>query len=413
MDREEGAGSMHEQLTINRGAATLSEAKQQIRWPLVFWILLTAAGTVVMQWIYVFEPIPMVFFGGLILLHTSLLWHFEALTKQRSWLYFAVQSLIIHGAAFLVPIGCPVLLIGLNPVLFAQTMVLSSSMRRMVTGGLMYYSLYGITLSYIYGNNHLELLFPMYILMTVVIGFLTNLFLRLVRVQHRTQTFLMELKAAHEKVEELTVANERQRMARDLHDTLAQGLAGLIMKLDAVNAHLSMKRYNRAQDIVGLSMEQAKRTLAEARQVIDDLRAVSNGNYDFGQAVREEIKRYEQTTFIRVHLDLNEKIRLSKLLTEHCFQIVKECLSNVAKHAEADHVWVWMDEMDSNVRLEVFDDGKGFDPGEIGKQAGHYGLIGIEERVRIIGGTLKISSGGDGTVVRIDIPLEKGETDEP
>jgi two-component system, NarL family, sensor histidine kinase YdfH len=401
---------MQVEVKVNEGAATLSAAIRQIRLPMIGWIVLTTVGTLMLQWLYAFELVNTLLFGGLIVLHTSLVWYFEELTQKRPLLYFIVQALIIHGSAFLVPKGCPVLLIGLNPVLFGQTIVRSLHMKRVIISGLIYYSLYGITLSYVFGNHLLELLFPMFILMTVVVGAITTLFLRLAHAHVKTQHFLAELQTAHQRVEELTIANERQRMARDLHDTLAQGLAGLVMQLDAAQAHLSMNRYTRVQEIVESSMERARKTLSEARLVIDDLRTISVKNYDFVQAVEEEVERYKQDTGVKVHLDINEKLSLSKLVTEHCFQIVKESLANTCKHAEAEHIWIWMDRVGPIIRMEIFDDGKGFATDEIGKKPGHYGLVGMQERVRIIGGILQISSGGDGTVIRLDIPLGK-ETD--
>lgn len=92
------------------------------------------------------------------------------------------------------------------------------------------------------------------------------MFFRQVHERQRIQSFLQDLQEAHKKVEELTLANERQRMARDLHDTLAQGVAGLIMRLEAADAHLSRGNTERTGEIIKQSMQQARRTLADARE---------------------------------------------------------------------------------------------------------------------------------------------------
>src|SRR5512141_2059623 len=89
------------------------------------------------------------------------------------------------------------------------------------------------------------------------------------------------------QVEDLTIANERQRIARELHDTLSQGLAGLILQLEAADAHLSNKNSEQAQTIVTNAMAQARVTLADARHAIDDLRQSSRDDLD--SALRLEI----------------------------------------------------------------------------------------------------------------------------
>ena len=96
----------------------------------------------------------------------------------------------------------------------------------------------------------------------------------------KAQELLAELEAANrrltesaDQIEDLTLANERQRMARELHDTLAQGLAGLILQLEAADSHLASGHPDRAQAIVQQAMTRARETLAESRRAIDGLRA--------------------------------------------------------------------------------------------------------------------------------------------
>lgn len=193
----------------------------------------------------------------------------------------------------------------------------------------------------------------------------TIVIVRLVKTQQRIQTHRMELQTVRRRAKDSAVSIKRRRIARELH-----------------NMHV--------------------------RLVTEILRSGPHRN-DFVQAIKEETERYERLACFRVHLDLNEKVWLSERMAEHCLPIVKECLLNAAKHAEADHVWIWMNQTDSAIRIEVFDDGKGFDRSDIGKKVSHYGLIGMKKQVRMIGGALEISSSEDGTVVRVDIPLVHGE----
>ena len=94
-----------------------------------------------------------------------------------------------------------------------------------------------------------------------------------------------KLAASAAKIESLTLQNERQRMARELHDTLAQGVAGLVLQLEAVKAHLGANRTERAAAIVDQSLSRARSTLAESRAAIDDLRAAPAS---LAEAVREK-----------------------------------------------------------------------------------------------------------------------------
>ncbi|WP_283657893.1 sensor histidine kinase [Paenibacillus sp. RC343] len=249
------------------------------------------------------------------------------------------------------------------------------------------------------------LFISMLILLTIIVAAYANLFYRQVNARIRTQNFLAELELAHQKVEELTLANERQRMARDLHDTLAQGLAGLIMQLEAIDAHLTKGSSQRAHEIVQQSMSQARKALADSRRAIDNLRSKSASEVDFADAVREEAQRFTMATGIRTALDIKIKSSVSRLLIEHGLHIISECLTNIAKHSHAKNVWINILDSQGIISIEVRDDGKGFNPDIIARQAGHYGLIGIHERVRLLGGTININSTvREGTSIKVEAP---------
>jgi len=102
--------------------------------------------------------------------------------------------------------------------------------------------------------------------------------------------------------------------------------------------------------------------------------------------------------------------QLSNTISEHCLRIITECLSNIARHAKATNVWIRIEEKDGILSLLVKDDGVGFNIDmKIGKGS-HYGLLGIQERVRIIGGKVDIDSEKDkGTNIQINIPLQGAE----
>ena len=122
-----------------------------------------------------------------------------------------------------------------------------------------------------------------------------SLYSRQTEARARAQALLSELETAHRelaeyaaRVEDLTLAAERQRMARELHDTLAQGLAGLILQLEAANSHLASGRVERAKEILVQAMTRARNTLADARRAIGDLR---QGAAVPGRFVRSRARR--------------------------------------------------------------------------------------------------------------------------
>ncbi|MBO9600737.1 MAG: sensor histidine kinase, partial [Cohnella sp.] len=332
------------------------------------------------------------------------------LIDKRPGLYFAIQGLLVFACAFFMPNGYPAALIGLFPVLIGQSIGVYF-IRMKVTLVTIYCSALFIIAVIAAGTpDELTVLSPLLILTIVVVIAYAVLFYQQVHARIRTQTFLNELELAHRKVEELTLANERQRMARDLHDTLAQGFAGLIMRLEAVDAHLTSGNAERAQHIVQQSMEHARGSLADARKAIVNLRAASGAAIDFEDSIREEASRFAEATGIvaEVRIRMNGIGSLSWMLIEHYRHIVSECITNTAKHAKAGRVVIQVDGNAERVVMQIGDDGQGFDISLIGRQPGHYGIIGIRERVRLIGGTMTITSGRAGTTVRIETPLETG-----
>jgi NarL family two-component system sensor histidine kinase YdfH len=205
-----------------------------------------------------------------------------------------------------------------------------------------------------------------------------------------------KLAASAAKIESLTLQTERQRMARELHDTLAQGVAGLVLQLEAVKTHLKAGRAERASAIVEQSLLRARSTLADSRAAIDDLRAAP---VSIIESVREKVERFEQTTGIPCELEVSvNENQLPAETTDHALNILSESLTNIARHAQATQVHVKWDIQNHNLGLEVRDNGKGFNVDQESK--GHYGLIGMHERARLTDGNLSIESGANGTCIQ-------------
>lgn len=229
----------------------------------------------------------------------------------------------------------------------------------------------------------------------------------------QAQNLLQELEVANRQlteyaaqVEDLTLANERQRMARELHDTLAQGLAGLVLQLEAIDSHLSRGNTAKAQSITQQAMDRARSTLADARRAIDDLRSGDLSDIDLETAVREETDRFTAASGIPCKVSIALPPSVPEEVSECARRVVNEALANIARYAQARNAAISLQQIDHAhaLNIEVRDDGMGFDPAQIG--AGHYGLIGLRERVQLIGGTLNIeSSPGQGTTLKAQLPI--------
>lgn len=208
-----------------------------------------------------------------------------------------------------------------------------------------------------------------------------------------------KLAAYNAKIESLTLQNERQRMARELHDTLAQGVAGLVLQLEAIKAHLKADRPERAITIVERSITRARSTLAESRAAIDDLRAVP---VNVADVVREKVEAFKQSAGVACDLELSvTENQLTPEIIDHALNIMSESLTNIARHAEATQVKVKFFVQKQTLELEVCDNGKGFDAAQEPK--GHYGLVGMHERARLTGGMLVIESNKKGSCIQFGV----------
>jgi len=370
-------------------------------------LLLGVIGTLGVRDLWRLGPVSVTVFLGLFLLHVGLFWSNTRQYENPYWLfiYYPAQAVLIVAMVNqpfasdinLTLLGSSILcLIGEVLGLFGNTF------RAMYLGTL----LFTFMAVMLYGQVGQQQFWFALSSMLVNGGFIVLLMVmfnqQLIERQkaeelaESLESANAKLAASSAKIESLTLQNERQRMARELHDTLAQGVAGLVLQLEAVKAHLASNRTERASTIVEQSITRARSTLAESRAAIDDLRAAPA---NLSEAVREKIDRFIQATGIpcEMEISVNEN-QLSPETTNHALNILSESLTNIARHAQATQAHVkWMLQ-DQNLELEVRDNGKGFDVKQ--NTSGHYGLIGMHERARLTGGMLSIESDSNGTCVQ-------------
>lgn len=228
------------------------------------------------------------------------------------------------------------------------------------------------------------------------------LYTRQAEAREQAQALADELSEYVAKVEDLTIANERQRMARELHDTLSQGLAGLILQLEAADAYLGHDRPERAREIVQQSMETARSVLGDARDAISDLRHESA---ELEDSLRLEISHFTEATGIPCTFQLDLSQPITDSVRETVIRAVAESLTNVARHAKANSSSVSVTSNEHEIKVEIKDDGIGFDPNAVA--TGHYGLLGMQERARLNRGRLEVrSEAGKGTQLVLTLPIE-------
>lgn len=350
-------------------------------------------------------PFTILFFG-----HIALHWYMPYLVTEKRWLivYLAAQIFLVN---LLIWLGQqPGLIVGLYLSLAGETMGILEDLRRSLAAIVVYLGLMGVSYGLLWGWEAMPTWLGTAVLMLVFVLIYVLLFLRQLNARAESQQLLTELRAAHsqlaeyaQQVETLTLEAERQRMARELHDTLAQGLAGLVLQLEALEAHLERGNTAKAAQIAGQAKDRARITLADARRAIDDLRTT---DFTTAEAVHQEVTRFTKATGIPCALELPPTLNLSGRSGEHVTRCVSEGLANVARHAQATQAWVHITEENGRVGIQIRDDGQGFDTdGRIPN--GHYGLLGLRERARLAGGELTIHSRqGEGTTLSMSIPTD-------
>lgn len=339
-------------------------------------------------------------------------WHSYRWVKKRVILYFVLQGLITFILANVMSGFLVLIIIGLYAFLIGQ--IIGMADRRKTFLILYLLLLLSITVLYhIHKGEYLHFLVIAVPIMIVIITYAATFFAQ-VDEKTKAQLTLERLELAHQQVEQLTLQNERQRMARDLHDTLAQGLVSLNMQLDAIHVHLAKDNTERAKEIVQQSMNRVKSTLADARSAIDDLRSKSEEIGFLKERITSLMDHFQESTgmacFLDYRLDQVPDVRTA----ENCYYIIGECIANAVKHAEAEtiSVSIWDDDK-RRLHLTVKDNGKGFDVEKGKKKRGHYGLLGIEERVRAMKGQFNIkSTTSKGTQIDITVPIQGEMQDE-
>jgi len=203
------------------------------------------------------------------------------------------------------------------------------------------------------------------------------------------------------------VLDERARLAREIHDTLAQGFVGISSQLDAVA--MSMPPGDTpSRTYLELARRMARHSLTEARRSVMDLRASALEGQDLVQAIETGTKQLAAGSGVEVLVEVTGPVKeLPPEMEQHLLRISQEAVTNVLKHAQAHRIWIKLHLEARCLFLRIVDDGRGFDQQDaFASRGGHFGLLGMRERAERLGGQMSLASHpGEGTQVEVTVPL--------
>jgi signal transduction histidine kinase len=203
------------------------------------------------------------------------------------------------------------------------------------------------------------------------------------------------------------VLQERARLAREVHDTLAQGFVGIAQQLDVVEITMPAEA-EAARSALGLARSMARHSLTEARRSLMDLRAAALEDQDLAIALQSAAHRWAANSHVSLSVDVRgDTSRVPEEVAHHVFRIAQEAVANAVNHATPAHVDVRLKIEPRQLQLDVEDDGSGFEPQTVfAAEGGSFGLIGMRERAERIDGALLVDSHpGKGTRVEVKVPL--------
>jgi two-component system NarL family sensor kinase len=210
-----------------------------------------------------------------------------------------------------------------------------------------------------------------------------------------------------EKSARLGAVEERNRLAREIHDTLAQNLTATGLQLESAEALLEADSDpERVRATLDRALSLTRSNLNEARRSVLDLRAAPLEDRSLPEALKDLVDRWETETGISARFrSVNGSRPLPPGVEAALYRVCGEALNNVSRHSGAGRVTVRLVATPESVSLNVEDDGRGFDPSRVSD--GRHGILGMRERITALGGALRLDSGpGGGTRVEATVPLE-------
>jgi signal transduction histidine kinase len=226
---------------------------------------------------------------------------------------------------------------------------------------------------------------------------------------------IIEMLAAHaaiaienarlfERSRELSVVEERNRLARELHDSVSQTLFSISLVADAAATLVERDPEQTKAKVEGLR-DMARAAMQEMRSLIFELRPAELDADGVAPTLRKHIEVLRRVYQMPIEFSEKDWVRPAPGTERGIYRIAQEALSNALKHSQASKIDVVLSARDGSVGLIIADDGKGFDPADAQIRSTKLGITSMEERAHALGGELRIHSGEDGTRVELEAPV--------
>ena len=238
----------------------------------------------------------------------------------------------------------------------------------------------------------------------LVIGYLVTSVISSQRRQRQALTHAnTQLRQYTTTLEQLAVSRERNRLARELHDTLAHHMSGMVLQLEGTKL-LWDRDLPKAKSTLEDSIATARAGLTETRRALQSLRASPLEDLGLQEAMRTLVSNMAERSALPFELDVpDDSLQLSPAVEQAVYRITQEALTNVERHAGAASIRVGITEKKHEITLTIMDDGRGFTPTRIDGDE-HFGLQGMRERAEMVGGSLHVESNlGVGTSVEFTV----------
>lgn len=380
------------------------ETLRGLRLPFMLWVIL---GTAIALYASFHEltPVDVVMVSCIAMVQIILIAVTFKKVMIRQWsmtaqiLMLMLMMFIIHG------LGSGVILLAISPILIIQAIIFEhlrwANISAIIAFGIFFLAFI------IQHNNFGYVLFYIEVasLMLLIIFLFAKNYQSSLNKQIDLRHANAELQIAYNTVDQLSTARERERIARDLHDTLLQDMTGLSMQLDVLTKLLRKGDIESVQEIADKANRLAKETLISSRQVVTAMRNKGEGNVSFQNRLDILLK----TFYSNYNLSIQRQIQTNLVLTEQravlLLRVISEALMNIVKHSQSEFALIKINEDNGDLVIQIIDYGAGFDVKQGKKRIKHFGLQGMYERVSELSGTIDVESKiGEGTTVTIRLP---------
>ena len=319
--------------------------------------------------------------------------------------YILLQIIIIIGAGMLISPGEIILYLSMLPALSIQIMSLFDIRLKTLLLLLAPAQIIVIVIQMINNGFFLALMAAeASLFLNVVFFYAWHFYHQQVSQMVKTEHILQELQITYTEVKEISQQNERNRIGRDLHDTLMQGLAGVTMQLEGIKALLANGKIDRVMTEIDKTIDLSRTSLVDARTTVYEMRQTKTKDVDLYNRLDKLTKVFYENYGLSVNIKVSANMTLPQATLDEILRIISEALTNVVKHSKTDVAIVKIS-LDDFLNIDIIDYGVGFNVRAGESKKNHFGLNSIYERVEKLKGKVYIDSHvSEGTRIQVKIP---------